>query len=228
MAVMDRLIVGRRLRRAIQCLEHLVLDPWPRFRALSLRGTLSRRGSYLAVAGQIETREFADHGIAAHPDLVGNLAAGQSGLEAALQEFEAFGSPGGFVGGHGGGPKLASRHADSLWPSVVRNRRAPVLPSGLPAIWRLAIVADRQQPVLDGEPNAFLDQGPCNAGNAGAVGALSHQLFEIGDGGERQRNRNTVGCGFFCGHAKRLAFCGCTEKYLFRVYLDFHSAGGWE
>src|SRR6476660_6328382 len=128
MAVVDRLIVRRRLRRAIQCLEHLVLDPWPRFRALSLRGTLSRRGSYLAVAGQIETRELADHGIAAHPDVVGNFAAGQSGLEAALQEFEAFGSPGGFVGGHDGGPKLASRHADSLWPSVVRTGAPQTFP----------------------------------------------------------------------------------------------------
>ena len=87
-------------------------------------------------------------------------------------------------------------------------------------LWRLAIVADRKQPVLDGEPNAFLDQGPCDAGNAGAVGALSHQLFEIADGRERQRNRNTVGFGFFCGHAKKLAFNECTEKYLFRVYLD--------
>ena len=83
----------------------------------------------------------------------------------------------------------------------------------------LAVVADRQQPVLDGKPDAFLDQGPCDAGNAGAVGALSHQLFEIADGGERQRNRNAVGFGFFCGHAKTLAFNGCTEKYLFKLYF---------
>ena len=70
---------------------------------------------------------------------------------------------------------------------------------------RLAVVADREQPILDGEPNALLDQGPCNAGNAGAVGALSHQLFEIADGRERQGDRNAVGFGFFRGHAKKLA-----------------------
>jgi hypothetical protein len=52
------------------------------------------------------------------------------------------------------------------------------------------------------------------------VGALPHQLFEIGNGGKRQRNRNTVGFGFFCGHAKKLAVKKGTEKYLFRVYLD--------
>src|SRR5436305_2670082 len=91
-------------------------------------------------------------------------------------------------------------------------------PRRLP-LWRPAIVADRQQRILDGEPNAFLDQGFGDAGNAGAVGALPHQFFKIGDGGERQRNRNAVGFGFFCGHAETLAFNGCTEKYLFRVYL---------
>src|SRR5665213_4420052 len=91
---------------------------------------------------------------------------------------------------------------------------------------RLAVVADRKQPVLDGEPNAFLDKGLRDAGNAGAVGALPHQFFEIGNGGERQRNRNTVGFGFFCGHAKKLAVKRCTEKYLFRVYLDSEPIGG--
>src|SRR6202035_5884775 len=101
----------------------------------------------------------------------------------------------------------------------------PPCPEG--PLWRLAIVADRKQPVLDGEPNTFLDQGPCDAGNAGAVGALSHQLFEIADGGERQRNRNAVGFGFFRGHAKKLAFNRCTEKYLFRVYLPHLRCVKW-
>src|SRR5258708_14301418 len=44
--------------------------------------------------------------------------------------------------------------------------------------------------------------------------------FSSGDGGERQCDRNTVGFGFFCGHAKKLAFNRCTEKYLFRLNLD--------
>src|SRR5258707_923414 len=105
MSIVDRLVL-RRLRLAVQCLEHLILESWPRFRTLSLRGTLSRRGSYLAVASQIEAGEFRDHGIAAHPDVVGNLAAGQSRFKAAFQEFETFGGPGAFVGGHVDGPKL--------------------------------------------------------------------------------------------------------------------------
>src|ERR1700733_463062 len=111
--------------------------------------------------------------------------------------------------------QATSHHAESCWPRCLRTAAPRRFP-----LWRLAVVADRKQPVLDGEPNAFLDQRPCDAGNAGAVGALSHQLFEIGDGGERQRNGNTVGFGFFSGHAEKLTLNGCTEKYLFRVYLD--------
>jgi SAM-dependent methyltransferase len=118
-------------------------------------------------------------------------------------------------------PKLAGRHSTPLSAS---QSSGPAAPRRFP-LWRLAIVADREQPVLDGEPNAFLDQGPCNAGNAGAVGALSHQLFEIGDGGDRQGDRNTVGFGFFCGHGKKLAFNRCTEKYLFRLNLDSIKGG---
>src|SRR5229473_2680948 len=108
MSVVDRLVVRRRLRLAVQCLEHLILEPWHRFRALSLRGSLSRRAPCIAdfVARQIEAGEFADDGIAAHPDIVGNLAAGQACFKAILQEFEAFGRPGAFVGGHADGPQL--------------------------------------------------------------------------------------------------------------------------
>src|SRR4029077_13813501 len=83
---------------------------------------------------------------------------------------------------------------------------------------RLPIVTDRQQSVLDGETNAFLDQCPRDAWNAGTMGALSHQFFEIGDGRERQGHGNAVSLGFFRGHAKKLASNACTEKYLFRVY----------
>src|ERR1700742_5227100 len=45
----------------------------------------------------------------------------------------------------------------------------------------LAVVADRQQPVLDGEANTFLDQGSGNAWYARPVSSLSDQLFEIDD-----------------------------------------------
>src|SRR3954468_24646850 len=78
------------------------------------------------------------------------------------------------------------------------DRCALEFPSG-----RLAVVADRKQPVLDGEPNAFLDQGLCDAGNAGTVGALSHQFYEVADGRECQRDWNAVGFGFFCSHGER-------------------------
>src|SRR4051794_28296138 len=153
MSVVDRLVIRRRLRLAIQCLEHLILHPWPRFRARLLRGTLSRRGAYLAVARQVEAREVADHGVAGHPDVAGNLAAGQTGLKAVFQELEAFGGPGGCVGGHGDGPKLRVVTRLLLASQLVRTATRRGVP-----LWRLAVVADRKQPVLDGEPNAFLDQ----------------------------------------------------------------------
>src|SRR5678816_1758165 len=67
-----------------------------------------------------------------------------------------------------------------------------------------AIVADRQQPVLDGEPDAFLDQSPCDAGNAGTVGALLHEFFQVADRCESQGYGNAVSFGFFSGHRKTL------------------------
>jgi len=73
--------------------------------------------------------------------------------------------------------QATSPHAGSLWPRCLRTAAPRRFP-----LWRLAVVADCKQPVLDGEPDAFLDQGPCDAGYAGAVGALPHQLFEIADG----------------------------------------------
>jgi hypothetical protein len=68
---------------------------------------------------------------------------------------------------------------------------------------RLAVVADRKQPVLDRETNAFLDQGFRYARHACPVGSLPDQLFEISDGREGQGDWNAVGFGFFCGHEKR-------------------------
>jgi hypothetical protein len=52
---------------------------------------------------------------------------------------------------------------------------------------------------------ACLDQCPCNARNAGTVGALPHQFFEIRDGRERQGYGNAVSLGFFGGHRPTLA-----------------------
>src|ERR1035437_2814957 len=88
MIVVDRLVVGRRLRLGVQRLEHLILEPWHRSRAASLRDLLSRRASCIAAffARQIEAGEFADDGVAAHPDVAGNFAAGQPGCKTAFQE----------------------------------------------------------------------------------------------------------------------------------------------
>jgi hypothetical protein len=107
-SVVDRRVVGHGLRLPVQCLEHLILQPWHRFRAAFLRGTVSRRASCIAAAfaRQVEAGEFTDDGVAAHPDLAGNVAARQPGCKAALQEFEAFVGPGAFVGRHVDGPKL--------------------------------------------------------------------------------------------------------------------------
>src|SRR2546430_2986768 len=128
MSIVERAVGGRRLRLAVQCLEHLMLEPWPRFGALSLCVPLSRRASFLAVARQIEAGELADHGIAAHPNFAGDLAAGQPGFEAVFQEFQAFGSPGGCVGGHGDDPKLRVVTATPfgpLSPKPARPKRSP-------------------------------------------------------------------------------------------------------
>src|SRR6202022_1671066 len=97
-----------------------------RSRAVSILGIRSRRASSIAAffARQIEAGEFADDGVAAHPDVVGNFAAGQPGFKAAFQEFDAFGSPGAFVGEHVDGPKLRVITPNPAGFADV-NRRAP-------------------------------------------------------------------------------------------------------
>ena len=155
---------------------------WP---FVNAPGRSCRRGLALRVSCQVEARELADDGVAADADVGGDLAAGKAGVETAFQEFDAFGSPGRLFG-----RRLAV--PDSM------VRRASKIPVG-----RLAVVADRKQLVLDGEPNAFLDQSPGDAGDACAVGALSHQSFEVGDGRERQRDGNTVGLAFSVAMGKR-------------------------
>src|SRR6185437_1244617 len=67
---------------------------------------------------------------------------------------------------------------------------------------RFAIVTDGKQSVLDRGPDALLNQRPGNAGDTGAVGALSHKFLEIGNGRKRQGYGYTVSLGFFRGHAK--------------------------
>src|SRR3984893_412626 len=101
---LDRFVVGRRPWLAVQCLEHLILQPWTPwhgFRANSLGGILSRASRLAAsLPRQIEAVELADDGVAAYPDLVGDLTAGPPGFKAAFQAFKAFFGPGGCVGGH--------------------------------------------------------------------------------------------------------------------------------
>jgi hypothetical protein len=102
---MDRLVVSERLWLGVQGLKHLILQPWHRSRTSFLRGMLSRpagHAEYVVAlfARQVQAGEFADDGVSAHADVIGDLAAGQPGFKAAFQEFEAFGSPGGLVGEH--------------------------------------------------------------------------------------------------------------------------------
>jgi hypothetical protein len=82
----------------------------------------------------------------------------------------------------------------------------------------LGVVADRKEPILDREPNPFLDERPGHAWHAGAVRALPDELFEVADRGKCQRNRDSIGFGFFSGHIARLACKMCTEKNLFRLF----------
>src|SRR5579862_5795540 len=110
----------------------------------------------------------------------------------ALKEFDALGGPGRFVGWHLKVPRYE--------PSRRLPHRPPSRQSVPNAASRcLAVIADRKQPVLDGETNTLLDQGPRNAWYARPMGSLSDQFLEIGDGRKGQRDWNAVGFGFFCG-----------------------------
>src|SRR5882762_7357334 len=133
--VVDRLLVGRRLRLGVQRQKHLTVEPWQRSRAASLLGSLSRRALCIAAffARQVEAGELADDGVAAHPDVARYFAAGQPGFEAALQEFDPFGSPGGFIGQHVDGPKLRVFTPNSVGQAVVRAAAPRRLPLWRPA-----------------------------------------------------------------------------------------------
>ncbi len=93
-----------------------------------------------------------------------------AGLEVLFQKFDAFVGPGRRKSvqrtGMCNGPRLQMSAIRLRDPSASRSARV-----------RPAIVADRQKPVLDGETDAFLDQCPRDAGNAGAVGALVSPVF---------------------------------------------------
>jgi len=105
MSVWDRLVIGRRPWLAIQCLEHLILQPWTpwhRFPAAFPHRILLCGVSRLAasLARGVKAVELADDGVAAHPDFVGDLTAGEPGFKAAFQAFETFFGPGRCVSGH--------------------------------------------------------------------------------------------------------------------------------
>src|ERR1700722_16634936 len=121
--VVDRLVVGRSL-------EQPVLKPWRPSRAGSVRGVRSRGASGIAgfFAGQIETGELADHGVAAHSDVVGDFAAGQPGRKVDFQEFDAFGGPGGFVGEHVMLQSLRAVTPTPIGLAVVRTAACPKNP----------------------------------------------------------------------------------------------------
>jgi len=74
----DRPVVGRSRWRGVHFPKHLVLLPRHRSRARTLRGILALGAR--CVAGffprETETGELADDGVAAHPDLAGDFAAG--------------------------------------------------------------------------------------------------------------------------------------------------------
>src|ERR1700730_2076165 len=123
MSVGDRLVVRRRPPLGVYGLEHPILQPRYRSPRTSLRGISGRRAWRIAVffAGQIEAREFADDGVAADPDIVGNFPAGQPLGKTAFQEVEAFVGPGGFFGGHVDGPKLRAVNSNPAGLAVVQS-----------------------------------------------------------------------------------------------------------
>src|SRR6185437_5636262 len=103
------IVDGRGLRSIVERLQQPVLLPWPGLAARPLSGIFfSRRRPRLAVcfAGQVETGKLADDGVAADADIDSDFAAGPPGLKADFQAFEAFGGPGGCIGGHVDGSAL--------------------------------------------------------------------------------------------------------------------------
>src|ERR1700688_4677608 len=91
MLALDRLVIRLRLRPRVQRPQHVILQPRQRSRAASLAAVLARRASFIAalLARKIEAGEFADHGVAADPDIVGGLPAGAPRLRPDLSHAQA-------------------------------------------------------------------------------------------------------------------------------------------
>src|SRR5277367_3462475 len=151
----DALVIFRRRRFVKQLSQDPVLQPRHGSRAACSLARSSR--CRLLVAGQAEARELADHGVAAHSDFTGDFTAREPGREMGFKEFDAFDGPG--VVRHLKVPKYEPSLRLPQWPPSCRS-----VPNA--ASRGLAVVADRKQPVLDGETNTFLDQGLRNARHA--------------------------------------------------------------
>jgi len=106
----DGWVIFGRFCLAKQLSQHPVLQPRHGFRTAPAAVVPLWFGGFFA--GQIEARELADHGVAAHPDFVGDLATGEPGREMVLEVFDALGGPG--VVGHLKVPK----HEPSLRLSI--------------------------------------------------------------------------------------------------------------
>src|SRR5262249_14615084 len=81
-------------------------------------------------------------------------------------------------------------------PMLPPRNSADAFASRMLVVRRFAVVADRQQPVLDRVTDALLDQGPRDPRHAGAMRALPHQSLEKADRGNRKRHGNPVRFGF--------------------------------
>src|SRR6185312_8242858 len=98
MSVVDRRLKGNRLVERHGS-ENLAAQPCRHLSSPGLRRIFGRAVDVL-LPHQLEAGDLADHRVAAHPDLVGDLAAGQAGGKMEFKEFDAFGGPGQWDCGH--------------------------------------------------------------------------------------------------------------------------------
>jgi len=94
--------MGDKWRR--QSSQQLTLACAPRTRHFRTARLLGRSCAPFVLARQIEAGKLADDRIAGDADVGGDFPAGEPGLKAAFQQFDAFRSPGGFGGKHDDGP----------------------------------------------------------------------------------------------------------------------------
>src|ERR1700722_20292382 len=141
-------LIGFRRRRLVeQFSQHPVLQPRHGFRTASPGLVPSRFKGFFA--GQAEAGELAEDRLTGPSDFTGDFKAREHGAAMALKEFDALDGAG--VVRHLKVPKYEPSLRLPQWP---HSRRS--VPN---AVSRgLAVVADRKQPVLDGETNTFLNQ----------------------------------------------------------------------